>query len=76
VSNHASPSPAKLKSTCASTDNIGLIDGTVELMMEVHCDDRTQQDLIGILTEPIYCGLWITWNGLQCEAAIGIVHPE
>jgi hypothetical protein len=44
--------------------------------MEVHCDDLTQQDLISMLTEPTYCGLLITWNGLQCEAAIGLVHPE
>jgi hypothetical protein len=44
--------------------------------MDVRYDDHTQQDLIGMLTEPTYCGLWITWNGLQCEAAIGLVHPE
>jgi hypothetical protein len=31
VSNHTSPSPATLKSSCASADNIGLIDGTAEL---------------------------------------------
>jgi hypothetical protein len=62
VSNHASPSPATLKSSCASANNIGLIDGTAELTMEVRCDDRTQQDLIGMLTEPTYCGLWITWK--------------
>jgi hypothetical protein len=76
VSNHTSPSPSTLTSGCASADNIGLIDGTAELTMEVCCDDRTQHDLIGILTEPTYSGLWITWNGLQCEAAIGLVHPE
>jgi hypothetical protein len=29
-----------------------------------------------MLTEPTHCGLWITWRGLQCEAAIGLVHPE
>jgi hypothetical protein len=29
-----------------------------------------------MLIEPTYCGLWITWKGLQCEAAIGLVHPE
>jgi hypothetical protein len=31
VSNRASPSPATLKSSCASADNVGLIDSTVEL---------------------------------------------
>jgi hypothetical protein len=31
----------KLKSSCVSADNVGLIDGTAELTMEVHCDDRT-----------------------------------
>jgi hypothetical protein len=29
-----------------------------------------------MLTEPTNFGLWITWRGLQCEAAIGLVHPE
>jgi hypothetical protein len=29
-----------------------------------------------MLIDPTYCGLWITWNGLRCEAAIGLVHPE
>jgi hypothetical protein len=29
-----------------------------------------------MLTEPTQCGLWITWRGLQCEAALGLVHPE
>jgi hypothetical protein len=29
-----------------------------------------------MLTEPTHCVLWITWRGLQCEAAIGLVHPE
>jgi hypothetical protein len=52
VSNRVSPSPVTLKSSCASANNIGLIDGTAELTMEVRCDDRTQQDLIGMLTEP------------------------
>jgi DNA-directed RNA polymerase subunit N (RpoN/RPB10) len=51
MSNHASPSPATLKSSCASAD-VGLIDGTVELATEVCCDDRTHEDLIGMLTEP------------------------
>jgi hypothetical protein len=74
MSNRASPSPATLKSSCASADNIGLIDGTIELTMEVRCD-RTQEDLICMLTEPTHCGLWITWRGLECEAAIGLVHP-
>jgi hypothetical protein len=37
VSNRASPSPATLKRSCASTDNVGLIDGTAELATEVHC---------------------------------------
>jgi hypothetical protein len=36
VSNHASPSPATLKSSCASKDNVGLIDCTAELATEVH----------------------------------------
>jgi hypothetical protein len=75
MSNRASPSPATLKSSCASTD-VGLIDGTAELAMEVRCDDRTHEDLIGMLTEPTHCGLWITWRWLQCEAALGLVHPE
>jgi hypothetical protein len=73
--NHASPSPATLKSRCASTD-VGLIDGTAELATEVRCDDHTHEDLIGMLTEPTHCDLWITWRGLQCEAALGLVHPE
>jgi hypothetical protein len=76
MSNCASPSLATLKSSCSYADNIGLIDGTTKLMTEVRCDGRTQQDLIGMLTEPTYCGLWITWNGLQCEAASGLIHPE
>jgi hypothetical protein len=60
VSNRASPSPATLKSSCASTDNVGFIDGTAVLATEVRCDDRTHEDLIGMLTEPTHCGLWIT----------------
>jgi hypothetical protein len=40
MSNRASRSPATLKRSCASTDNIGFINGTAELT-EVHCDDRT-----------------------------------
>jgi hypothetical protein len=51
MSNRASPSPATLKSSCASAD-VGLIDGTAELVTEVRCDDRTHEDLIGMLTEP------------------------
>jgi hypothetical protein len=74
MSNRASPSPATLKSSYASED-VGLIDGTAELVSEVRCDDRTYKDLIGMLTEPTHCGLWITWRGLQCEAAFGLVHP-
>jgi hypothetical protein len=27
-------------------------------------------------TEPTHCGLWIMWRGLQCEAALGVVHLE
>jgi hypothetical protein len=77
MSNRASPSPTTLKSiSCASADNVGLIDGTAELATEVRCDDHTHEDLIGMLTEPTHCGLWITQRGLQCEAAIGLVHPE
>jgi DNA-directed RNA polymerase subunit N (RpoN/RPB10) len=75
MSNRASPSPATLKSSCASAD-VGFIDGTAELASEVHCDDRTHEDLIGMLTEPTHYGLWITWRGLQCEAALGLAHPE
>jgi hypothetical protein len=52
MSNRAIPSPTTLKSGCASTDNVGLIDGTIELATEVRCDDRTHEDLIGMLTEP------------------------
>jgi hypothetical protein len=52
MSNRASPSPATLKRSCTSADNIGLIDGTAELATEVRCDDRTHEDLIGMLTEP------------------------
>jgi hypothetical protein len=44
--------------------------------MEVRCDDRTHEDLIGMLTEPTHYGLWITWRGLQCEATISLVHLE
>jgi hypothetical protein len=76
MSNLASPSFATLKSSCASADNIGLIDGTVELATEVRCDDRTHEELIGMLIELTYCSLWITWRGLQCEVALGLVHPE
>jgi hypothetical protein len=75
MSNRASPSLATLKRICASAD-VGLIDGTVELAMEVRCDDRTHEDLIGILNEPTHCGLWITWRRLQSVAALGLVHPE
>jgi hypothetical protein len=56
MSNHTSPSPATLKSSCASAD-VGLIDCTVELAMKVRCDDRTHADLIGMLTEPTHRGL-------------------
>jgi hypothetical protein len=63
--NRASPSPATLKSRCASADNVGLIDGTVELATKVCCDDRTHEDLIGMLTEPTHCVLWITWRGVN-----------
>jgi hypothetical protein len=76
MSNRASPSPATLKSSCASAGNVGLIDDTVELATEVRFDDRTHEDLIGMLTEPTHCGLWITWRGLQYEVALGLVHPE
>jgi DNA-directed RNA polymerase subunit N (RpoN/RPB10) len=75
MSNRASPSPATLTSSCASAD-VGLIDGTIVLATEVRCDDHTHKDLIGMLTEPTHCGLWITWRGLQCEVALGLVHPE
>jgi hypothetical protein len=51
MSNRASPSPATLKSSCASAD-VGLIDGTAELATEVRCDDRTNEDLIGMLMNP------------------------
>jgi hypothetical protein len=44
--------------------------------MKVRCDDDTNEDLIGMLTKPTHCGLWITWRGLQCDAAIGLVHLE
>jgi hypothetical protein len=76
VSNCASPSPATLKSSCASADNVGLIDGTTELATEVRCDDHTHEDLIDMLAEPTHYSLWITWRGIQCDAAIGLVHPE
>jgi hypothetical protein len=29
-----------------------------------------------MLIEPTHCGLWITWRGIQCEVALGLVHPE
>jgi hypothetical protein len=70
------PFTVTLKSSCASAYNVSLIDGTAELATEVRCDDRTHKDLIGMLTEPTHCGPWITWRGIQCEAAIGLVHPE
>jgi hypothetical protein len=47
MSNRASPSPATLKSSCASAD-VGLINGTAEVATEVRCDDRTHEDLIGM----------------------------
>jgi DNA-directed RNA polymerase subunit N (RpoN/RPB10) len=75
MSKHASPSLATLKSSCASA-YVGLIDGTTEFAMEVRCDDRTHEDLIGMLTGPTHGGLWITWRGLQCEAALGLIHRE
>jgi hypothetical protein len=75
MSNRVSPSPATLKSSCVSAD-VGLIDGTAELATEVRCDDRTHKDLIGMLTESTHCGLCIRWRGIQCEAALGLVHPE
>jgi hypothetical protein len=56
MSNRASPSLARLKSSYASTD-VGLIDGTTELVTDVRCDDRTHEGLIGILTEPTHYGL-------------------
>jgi hypothetical protein len=67
---------ATLKSSYASADNVGLIDGTAKLATEVQCDDRTHEDLIGMLTDPTHYGLWIMWRGLQCDATIGLVHPE
>jgi hypothetical protein len=76
VSNRASPSPATLKSSCASADNVGLIDGTAELATEVRCDNHAHKYLIGILTKPTHCALWIMCRGLQCEAAICLVHLE
>jgi hypothetical protein len=76
ISNRASPSPSTLKSSCASADNVALINGTAELATEVRCDDRTHEGLIDMLTEPTHYGLWIMWRGLQCEAALGLVHPE
>jgi hypothetical protein len=75
MSNRASPSPASLKSSCASAD-VGLIDDTAELATEVRFDDRTHEDLIVMLTEPTHCDLWITWRGLQCDEALDLVHPE
>jgi hypothetical protein len=75
MSNRERPSPATLKSSCASAD-VGVINGNAELAMEVCCDDRTHEDHIGMLTEPTHYGLWITWKGLQCEAALSLVHPE
>jgi hypothetical protein len=59
VSNRTSPSPTTLKSSCASADNLGLIDDTTELATEVRCDNHTHEDIIGMLTEPTHCGLWI-----------------
>jgi hypothetical protein len=73
-SNRASSSPATLKSSCPSVDNVGLVDCTAELATKVRCDDRTHEDLIGMLNDPTHGGLWITWRGFQCEAAIGLVH--
>jgi hypothetical protein len=49
MSNRVSPSRFTLKSSCASA-YVGLIDGTAELATEVRCDDRTHEDLIGMLT--------------------------
>jgi hypothetical protein len=75
MSNRASPSPTTLKSSCASAD-VGFVDGNAKFATEVHCDDRTREDLVGMLSEPTHCGLWITRRGLQCEATLGLVHPE
>jgi hypothetical protein len=75
MSNRAGLSPTTLKRSCASAD-VGLIDGTTKLATEVRCNDRTHEDLIGMLTEPTHCGLWITWRGIQCETKLGLVHPE
>jgi hypothetical protein len=29
-----------------------------------------------MLAKPTHCGLRITWRRLQCEAALGLVHPK
>jgi hypothetical protein len=73
MSNRVSPSPTTLKSSCASEDNVGLIDGTAELATEVRCDDRTHEDLIGMLTEPTHCGLWIMWGGRGFNVRLQLV---
>jgi hypothetical protein len=65
VSNRASPSPTTLKCSCASANNVGLINGTAELATEVRCDNRTHKDY-----------RHVDWRGLQCEAAIDLVHVE
>jgi hypothetical protein len=41
VSNCVIPSPATLKNSCAFIDNVGLINGPVEFLTEVHSGDPT-----------------------------------
>jgi hypothetical protein len=53
-----------------------LTDGTAELATEVRYEDRTHEDLIGMLIELTHCGLSITWRGIQSEVALDLVHPE
>jgi hypothetical protein len=65
TSNRASPSPATLKSNCVSADNVGLIDSTAELETEVRSNDRTHEDLIGMLTEHTHCVLGSRGGGFN-----------
>jgi hypothetical protein len=76
VSNRAGLSPIRPKSSCASADNVGFIKDTAEFLTEVHSNDPTQENLIGTLNEPTHCGLCIMWVSVECEVAIGVVHPE
>jgi hypothetical protein len=65
MSNRASPSPATLKSSCASADNVGLIDGTAELATKVRYDGRTHEGVLWLK-----CSLYILSLRMNCWNAL------